>query len=228
MTKLEKLAEAARKRPAGRTNDGLLGHWKFDDGSGSTAIDSTPLARHGMLPTTGTNWTSAGAIGGALEFGTPNSGVLVAAWSNAAFPSTGSVSVWVLGKFEAIETGSRGILDNYAANRSHLFVRRANGSTDLEIQCAFQPAGQSYTWAQNAPIQSSVWQLVVIAWNVTGNAGYCYSHGAKISGGITTGWAPTDQLFEIGDGFNGLLDDVRLYDHMLTDKELETLLASGP
>ena len=44
---------------------GLVGHWKFDEGSGTTASDSSGRGNHGTI--TDARW-DAGFIGGALNF----------------------------------------------------------------------------------------------------------------------------------------------------------------
>ena len=69
---------------------GLMGHWKMDEGSGSTAADSTPFANNATL--NGATWTTDCAGNSGLEF----DGVADTAATNADFdpPERGAVAFW--------------------------------------------------------------------------------------------------------------------------------------
>ena len=69
---------------------GLMGHWKMDEGSGSTAADSTPFANDATLY--GATWTTDCAGNSGLEF----DGVADTAATNADFdpPERGAVAFW--------------------------------------------------------------------------------------------------------------------------------------
>ena len=41
------------------SEEGLIGYWKFNDGAGATAYDSSPSERHGTI--TGASWTTEAA-----------------------------------------------------------------------------------------------------------------------------------------------------------------------
>ncbi|MHC4168510.1 MAG: hypothetical protein ACYSWQ_16280 [Planctomycetota bacterium] len=51
---------------AGTASADLVGHWRFDEGSGTTAFDSSGNGNDGTL-NGGPNWV-VGYLGGALEF----------------------------------------------------------------------------------------------------------------------------------------------------------------
>src|SRR5262249_49373042 len=51
---------------AAAPTQGLIGYWKFDESTGTTAIDSSGLGNNGIL-TNGPTWTS-GKVNGALGF----------------------------------------------------------------------------------------------------------------------------------------------------------------
>ncbi len=69
---------------------GLMGHWKMDEGAGSTAADSTPFANNATLY--GATWTTDCAGNSGLEF----DGVAETAATNADFdpPERGAVAFW--------------------------------------------------------------------------------------------------------------------------------------
>ncbi|MEQ8211062.1 MAG: LamG domain-containing protein [Lacipirellulaceae bacterium] len=70
---------------------GLVGHWKFDEGSGITAADSTAFGNNATLY--GATWTNSCEGGNAIEF----DGVGGIASTDADFcpPATGSVAMWL-------------------------------------------------------------------------------------------------------------------------------------
>src|SRR3989344_3227356 len=74
---------------------GLVGHWTFDEGSGTTAQDSSGNNNTGIL-TNGPTWTT-GKIGQALNFDGVDDYVDVANESNFDFERTDpfSISLWV-------------------------------------------------------------------------------------------------------------------------------------
>ncbi len=213
---------------AGGPTAGLLGHWPFDEGTGNVAADATSFQRNGTLPTSGVTWTLNGLFGTGLQFTNPEDGVEIADLSGSAFPPVGSFSVWVKGEFSPSEPLSRGIFDNWDNSRNHVFIRRVDDEPELQLQCAFQPGDNAYVYVDVVPVKPQVWQLVSLGWDVTAQVGYCYVHGTKLSGTTDKSFSPSEQLFTIGDGFIGVLDDARLYDHLLSDAELAALLALSP
>jgi hypothetical protein len=204
---------------------GLIGHWPFDEGSGTTAVDVVGGA-NAVLPDDGATWTSAGAIGGAVLLSAPQNPIAVSKWAGSNFPLTGTVTVWVKSHFILNDTASRGIFDNWNGTRNHWYVRRANGSDQLVLQCALQVANMPYAFVKNTPVDPDVWQLVAIGWSPS--SAFCYVHGTLDEGPVTPGSAPSDQLFTIGHHFDGSMDDLRLYDYLLTYQDLAKLLADGP
>src|ERR1019366_5109600 len=62
--------------PVGNTTTGLVGWWKLDDGSGTSAADSSGTGNTGTL-TNGPAWTTGGMNNGALSFNGTNSYVSI-------------------------------------------------------------------------------------------------------------------------------------------------------
>jgi hypothetical protein len=203
---------------------GLLGHWPFDDASGNVAVDVIG-GNDATLPASDATWT-AGVFGGAIALGAPTTGISAPGWDNAAFPTTGTLTLWLKAVIVPNDTSSRGIFDNHDTARDHVFVRRANGSPTIALQCAFQAKAAQYAFVKTVPIASDTWQLVAVGWSPT--EGFCYIHGNLQSGLVTGAWSPSTQRFRIGANATATFDDVRLYDHMLTVTELAKLLAQGP
>src|SRR3989344_6172261 len=72
---------------------GLVGHWKFDEGLGTTANDASGSANTGTL-TNGPVWT-AGKIGGAVSFDGTNDLVSVTAASSINDLPALTFSLWI-------------------------------------------------------------------------------------------------------------------------------------
>ncbi len=72
---------------------GLVGWWKFDDGAGTTAVDSSASAANGTL-VNGPAWT-VGRIGGALSFNGTNSYVSVVNQAPYNITAAITVAAWV-------------------------------------------------------------------------------------------------------------------------------------
>ncbi|MAT69753.1 MAG: hypothetical protein CMJ58_09535 [Planctomycetaceae bacterium] len=70
---------------------GLIGHWKFDDGSGSTIVDSSLKGNDAAFLTGTPAWVD-GARGGALEFDGTNDAATGASFQP---PSEGTVCLWL-------------------------------------------------------------------------------------------------------------------------------------
>lgn len=71
---------------------GLLGHWKFDEGGGGTAADSSPLANDATLQT-GATWATDCLSRNVVEFDGVNGTAVTA--SSFSPPSTGAVAFWM-------------------------------------------------------------------------------------------------------------------------------------
>ena len=78
-----------------QNDSGLIGHWKFEEGSGSTAQDSSAAANHGTI--TGATYTSGRVGNGALLFvggqsvaanGNNNTAFTTSAWFRTNAPVT--------------------------------------------------------------------------------------------------------------------------------------------
>src|SRR5438128_9156769 len=78
---------------AAAPTQGLVGYWKFDESTGTTAIDSSGLGNNGTL-TNGPTWT-AGKVNGALSFDGTNDYVELPNEASFNFTNNFAVSVWM-------------------------------------------------------------------------------------------------------------------------------------
>jgi hypothetical protein len=207
-------------------------HLTFDEAQGDTAADSSVYARTGLLHNQPA-WTS-GAVGGALAFDGVNDYVQVtgykgvtgstprtcAAWIKTAGVSTNAAILdwglssagqrWLFGLFTtgelAVYTWTPYIRTNATVTDGQWHhvaaVLPDNGSLDVaDIQIYIDGVLQSTTVSAPQPISTA--------------AGDSLTIGAYSNAGPMAGF------------FNGLIDDVRLYDRPLNQQEIQALAAAA-
>jgi hypothetical protein len=215
---------AAPPDAAASTRRGLVGHWRFDEGSGGVVRDEAGFANDGQLQP-GTTWARPGFPArfpnpACLAFDGVDSEVRV---ESAGLPDIGApktISVWAYFPVPLPTT----------AVRKNLFAlsRPVDG---VGIQLGFD-AGRASIWLRGEPgplIVSSVlpegtWHNLVYVFD--GIQHHLYV-GGKVAGssplaghtGVATSllfgsWGGTTQHFP------GLIDDVRFYDNPLSASEI--------
>ncbi|WP_372796847.1 LamG-like jellyroll fold domain-containing protein, partial [Pontiella sp.] len=207
---------------------GLVGHWSFDDMAGTLALDASGYGHHGSV--TNGAWVS-GKRGGALAFDgssssvaipaaafeTVNEEVTVAFWANggASLPSENAV-------FYAEDSG------NDRALNIHLPWTGGTVYWDAGNESGYDRISQT----ADVSAYRGTWSHWVFSKNIkTGNM-RIYLNGALWHEGIDKNLTMTDiTAASIGSQFagrywDGLLDDVRLYDVELMTHEVAALYAS--
>jgi hypothetical protein len=211
---------------------GLVAHWTFDAGSGTTAVDASGNGNTGTL-INGPAWT-AGVLGQALAFDgattyvdVPHAGALnaypltIAAWIRTS--STTSVGA-IVNKFVAGTTnGYQLFVDN--GRLCAWYLRDAGSSVYDGTSCTLATAGYA----------DGQWHHVAFVVDAAG--GRLYLDGMSRA---TRGWTgvsgpvSTTQALHVGDYaggagavFAGLIDDVRVYARALSEPEISNLAGSA-
>jgi len=98
------------------------------------------------------------------------------------------------------------------------------------IRCLLErPTGGTATIHGNTPIQQGVWQHVAVTWDGTTMRAY-YNGQPDGTAGFDGPMAVSDGNLFIGryySGFDGDIDEVRIYDRALSEAEIADLLESG-
>lgn len=204
----------------------LLGWWKFDDGTGSVAKDSSATPHDGTL-FGNPMWTQAGSPdGAALRF-----------MGNGQYVSLGnilqdgykelSIACWIKRSSSGPET----------------LVERGDWNStdgiDLCVEGAYAQFGHANgRVTSKTPVQDDQWHQVVGTLAPNDNdSGYVYSIyvDGKLDNTINSqpGLTSTASGWSIGGqggnwNFQGLMKDVRIYDRALTAGEVESLSADRP
>ncbi len=218
----------------------LAAYWKFDEGSGSTAVDSSTNANNGFLVGSDYRWV-AGRIGGALNvntLGSLNTYVSVPDSPSLNFDTSlqFSLTAWVRGSGTQVSgagiiaKGTGGGGEQYALDVQsgviRFFVRNA--------------AAVASALASTVP-PSGTWQHVVATYDGSTGAMRLYVNGLLVGSltGPTALLANTGHEVSIGNRqsgsaaynfpFAGMIDDVRIYTRALNASDVQQLYSSaGP
>jgi hypothetical protein len=209
--------------------NGLVGWWKFDETSGIVAYDSSGNGNDGNL-TNGPTWTT-GKIGGALSFdgfddlvtmGNVTGGLLnftLSTWVKTNDPRS-EATVWknpaILGTRQLSGSGSGEYLLGLKGGRLIWFD---------EIQ-------SSMTFDTSQQIADNKWCFIVFT---RSNTSYKFFIGGVLKAEtVGTANVLAERTIDVGCSlysgvyhFNGLIDDVRIYDRALSVAEVQSLYNMG-
>jgi Concanavalin A-like lectin/glucanases superfamily len=209
---------------SGDINSNLVGYWKLDENSGTTANDSIG-GNTGTLVNSPT-WTTSGKINGAAQFVTTsyiNAGhaaslndLATFTWSAWVYPNSWGSSVsYILAKISAGGSGK--------------FLRVDNGSLLCEVTSSTTTAVAGGTLSLNQ------WQHVAMTFDSGTGVVTSYKNGIAIGSGTGTPNFHSDAPYDLAIGnnpnnttryFDGTIDDVRVYNRALSPADVLTLYNS--
>ncbi|MCP4258760.1 MAG: hypothetical protein GY774_14850 [Planctomycetes bacterium] len=201
---------------AGAANHGLVGWWKFDEGSGNNAFDSSGNENYGLL-LGGPQWV-AGKIDGALEFDGRNDYVDTDYTENLA---NWTIACWVISPDApsgAMPSGPVHREKNYQINWNH-------GDTTFRGAAALN-VGEIWYAASFGQLRANTWYHLAATYNR--QVLKAYKNGAIItsssapSGNPSTEWGTLKFARHsiAPQYFSGTIDDVRIYNKALTLDEI--------
>ncbi len=215
---------AATPLGIGDVTNGLVGYWKFDDGSGANAIDSSGNGNTGSL-LNGPTWITPGRAGpGALSFNNTNlQSVSVANAASLNMTSAITIAAWVnavdwTGNHRVLEKGNSDNQYALYAQNNELWFRLTGVNT---IVCALPPTN---TWAYVA----GTYDGATMTLYVNGQPQTTFA----ATGAIATTSNPLviakkNTSTTTNDYMNGELDEVRLYNRALSLAEINTIMHYG-
>jgi len=211
---------------------GLIGHWKFDEGSGSLASDESGSGRNGTL-TSGATWTT-GRIGGAVSFDGTNDYVDLPSFDISGNELT--IATWVN-------------FNSFPNNIDQRFISKANGSqaashywmlghtkqgSQQRLRTRIRAGGSTATLvASSGTLATNTWYHVATTYD--GATIKLYLNGVLVGSTNKTGALNTSSAVGVDIGRNpdsygylsGKLDDMRVYNRALTASEITTLSAGN-
>jgi hypothetical protein len=222
--------------------------WKFDEGTGAMAADSSGKGHDGVI--TGAAWKSGGVggVGYCLDF--PGSLAVSVEDKNAPGYLNGlgaiTVAMWIKSRVTNTDNGFI-IAENPAGNDSFVTMRydaagaSFGGTNILKMAVTSSPGGEQQLEAASG-LQTTNWQHVAMTWK-GGELIHFYADGKPITptgqgaanagtiSGCTTlivGKGGKDLSGNPGTGWNGLIDDVRIYSTVLTAAQIAELATNKP
>jgi hypothetical protein len=208
---------------------GIVGYWKLDDGSGTSAADASGNANTGTL-TNGPTWTT-GNIGGATLFDGTNDYIVTPA--SAALDMSGksfTASMWF--KTSTTQT-DKNLMEHSIWGANDTYQLTLSGPNSLRFswpsywtQYSTTPDITGVTYADNQ------WHHVVGIFDNASKIATTYFDGVlkTTQSGITAGPLSGTNALYIGDRgagasnfFTGSLDEIRIYNRNLSADEVAKL-----
>ena len=207
------------------TDPNLVGWWTFDEGQGTTAVDWSGHKNYGELRGD-LEWV-AGQDGDALNFDGTSDFVFTGKSASALGVEAGkpkTVTAWVYTR--AFNNGA--VFDLGARTNGQEFCLRTLATSD---QWRAQHWGTAFNHDFSYPSQD-VWVHFALVY--TGTQSTVYANGMPVSSEARTLDTSSANPFQIGcygwqvSYFDGLIDDVRLYNKALSPEELQVVMRGVP
>ncbi len=203
---------------------GPVAHWKFDEGSGATANDSSGNGNTGTL-TNGPTWV-AGRIGGAISFDGVNDHVNVPDSNVLDVTSAFTLTAWV--NPPSAYTDFRSVLIKNYVYYIYAYISGYCG--------AGNPMGGFTTGSSNVVCHAqalalNTWTSLAVSYD--GSVLKFFRNGVEVASAPASGSLPptTGSLqiaaSQFGEYFRGLIDDVRVYNRALSSAEIQSIYTEG-
>jgi hypothetical protein len=202
---------------------GLRAAYAFDDGSGTTALDSSGNGKTASL--VGATWSTSGKFGGAVSLN--GTGAEVDPPTLGTFYKTGfTYEAWVLKQSSKVDVGLLGSWVGGQNGGPMLWVDHVNGRYRLTLGASFG----NYLDSGRTPAVGQ-WQHVAATYD--GTTARIYIDGVQTASTTFTANVGDSNTWRIGaygspsgGFFDGLVDNVRIYDRALSANEVQLDMAS--
>ena len=200
--------------------NGLVSHWEFDEGSGSTVTSSVYNKTDDLNEDLSSGWVD-GIFGTALNFDGSGDTVTVAHYDAVGLTNNITLSAWI--KPDSIDDGDGIISKGYLSGDSYAMNLTAAGNLVFKTD-----AGE---WQSNSQVNTDQWQHVAISYD--GSSLKFYINGQQDSNVVSTNMTLQSSLDPIQIGsdtvnfnfkyFDGVIDDARIYNRALSTNEIGSL-----
>lgn len=209
-------------------NQGLVGWWKFDENGGTTAHDFSGNGNHGKFVGNSV-WTwFDGVLGKALNFDGGNQYINIPDSNIISLTGNFTISAWIKTNSN---TTQQAIVEKYTNPGINGYLLRITSAGKL-LSCSQDGATETCITG-NTILNIKTWYHVVVVYN--GSTIKTFINAIQDNSIVNTR-NPTDgtSTLKIGgrgdDGsltFNGLMDDVRIYNKALSAAEVWSLYNSN-
>ena len=207
----------------------VVGMWSFDEGKGDIAADSSANKNDGTLQN-GAEWTE-GIFGEAIQFDGADDYVDMGNADSLSITGDLTFSLWL--NISEYPTGWRNMLSKLVSDTNVEFNFRYKTSTEGQFYYGTGAAAIVLNWNPSEDLPLDTWTHVA---GVRKSREYMklYFDGVeKRSLNITTDPIPTDAHVTIGRQsdnkfyFNGIIDEVILFNVVLEEEDIKTLMNEG-
>ena len=210
---------------AGNALADLVAHWPLDEGSGTTAVDFSGNGHDGTIGGTA-SWL-AGQSGLALDFDGASTYIDM---DDQVVVGTWSLAMWLKPRdipYTAADQDFYAVMhtDAWAAGAMHLHLRQ----TTSELNADFN-SGPDVT--ATTILQADEWYHAVVTVTDEGDGGsqmyingVLEAEGSGGSGGDFLGPLNFGSWNNSGRNYHGLIDDIRVFDHVLSEAEIMSAMA---
>ena len=206
-------AESALSTAAGAAAQfAPTGFWKFDDGSGTVATDSSGNGYHGTVSGTGAAWVT-GFSGEALQFNGASNWVAFGTGPSVSGQNDFTLAAWI----KTTATAQGVIIQQRDAGYNGEYQFSVNASGTLQFY-AYGSIGYQFNLATTQTVNDGGWHYVTAV--RSGLTGSIYIDGTLAISTNGTAVASMDSTIgtyvarDVRDNtlnFNGVIDEVRLY-----------------
>jgi hypothetical protein len=207
---------------------GLIAHWTFDEGSGTTAADSSGNGHNGSL-TNGASFVGTGKIGGAISFDGVDDYVRVEHSDSLSLNGELTFSAWVnnseLSWLDTI------ISKGERENRLNYWFSTIDSNISLGVF--------NRTWLGSDTAGTSLlpntWYHVAVTFNNNADSAFFYVDGTQVAS-LTFDANPitNSEALYIGrsqyttEYWKGMLDEIRIYNRALSASEVKAIYNETP
>jgi hypothetical protein len=201
---------------------GLVGHWKLNQTSGTTAADSSPCAANGTVNGTA-SWSSDCGGTGVFDFDGSSNYVSIADASHLKPMSAITMTAWIKGDAWGAAGDVDTILRKGEASPNNYALEISDGRVELLLN-----ASDGAGIRGNTVLTAGQWYHVAAVWD--GATVRLFVNGVlDNTPPARTGTVPTDtRSLYIGgrsgaDYFDGMIRDVRLYNRAMYDVDIKRM-----
>ncbi len=207
---------------AGNASADLVAHWPLDEGSGTIAVDLSGNGHDGTIGGTA-NWV-AGQIGLALDFDGSSTYIDM---DDRVVEGTFTLAMWLKPRDIPYTSDYYAVWhnDSWGSGDVHVHLRNTTSLWNVDINTGPAVTGTTV-------LQADEWyHCVVTVTDEGGNASQIYINGVLEStgagGGGTAYMGPGNfgSWNNSGRNYHGLMDDIRIYDHVLSEVEIMGAMA---
>ena len=227
------LVLAAGLTMTGTADAGLLAWWPFNDGNGTTARDAT--GKGNVLTFVGDPEWTTGHLDGAIEF--DGSGDYLESEIGSGLAVTGDVSMAAWIKLNAVGVDHKvGGNQNGSTGGFKLSIYSGNNKLEFEVRDSSNTATLNRDLIGGTTLEANLWYHIAGVYSQTGGYIRTYVNGVldrelattsvmgASTGPMRIGCEPYNVALH---NLNGIIDDVRVYNHAVTAAEFDAIMAGG-